>query len=291
MPHSLLGIGSVIEYMIKPEHAALLYVFLFIFSIAELLVGLGLMFGFFSRLTGLGAAFLSLLILLGSGWLGPTCLDEWQIGVAGLGGGLVLFLTGGGSFSLDYLWQKKWPKTGNKPWMKWLASGDVFTGNFKGIKTLSYIFAFVAFFITLATIQAFYGGLWGKLHNPSKHPHLVISDTKLSPDGQLGLTLYRNSGPDTYGAFVVKITVKDASGQPVEAFDTEYLSHIGKQNIANAYIEKIHPGKNSLVVPLSAKARINLAPPDSVNLQPGQYKIYVTDVSGATWQSSATVEN
>lgn len=290
MPHALLGIAPVIKYLIQPAHLELLYIFMLIFSIIELLVGLGLMLGFFSRLNGLGAALLSLMILLGSGWIGPTCLDEWQIGVGGLGAGIVLFFTGGGSFSLDYLWQKKWTKIGSKYWVKWLASGDVFTKHYKGIKTLTYSLAFISLFIALATNQAFFGGVYGKLHNPSKHPHIIVSKPVLSPNGALALTLYRNGGPDTYGAFVVKILVNNNLGKSVEVFNVDYLAQIKKQNITNKYIGKIHSGKNSLVVPLASKARINLQPVnDSLNLQPGKYIIKVMDVSGKTWHAITSI--
>ena len=71
------------------------------FTIIECLVGLMLMLGLLTRLAAVGVFSLALGILLGSGWLGTTCLDEWQIGILGMCAGLLLFLTGGGSCSLD----------------------------------------------------------------------------------------------------------------------------------------------------------------------------------------------
>ncbi len=289
MPHAIAGVGPVIKYLIEPPHATLLFVFLVVFSIIELLVGLGLMFGFFSRLTGLGAAFLSLGILLGAGWLGPTCLDEWQIGVAGIGGGLALFLLGGGTWSLDYLWQRKWPALADKYWLKWLTSGDIFTGHLKSIKKLVFIFAAFGILITLYTNQAFNGGVYGKLHNPSKHPHIIISNSVLKTNGDLTLTLYRNSGPDTYGAFIVKIDVTDAKGETVEDFNEKYLAKIDKQSIKNFYLEKVHSGKYCLVVPLSAKSRITFKSVSPLSLNPGKYTINVMDVSGKTWHTKCSI--
>ena len=66
------------------------------FTLVECLVGLFLLLGLFVRLMSLGVSCLALAILLGSGWLGSTCVDEWQIGLLGLAGGFTLMLTGGG---------------------------------------------------------------------------------------------------------------------------------------------------------------------------------------------------
>ncbi len=55
----------------------------------------------------IGVFSLAMGILLGSGWIGTTCLDEWQIGVLGVAGGFTMFLSGSGKYSIDYLLQKK----------------------------------------------------------------------------------------------------------------------------------------------------------------------------------------
>ena len=56
----------------------------------EAIVGLFIMLGLFTRLMSVGVFSLAMGILLGSGWLGTTCLDEWQIGVLGLAGGFTI---------------------------------------------------------------------------------------------------------------------------------------------------------------------------------------------------------
>src|SRR5690625_6866810 len=62
-------------------------------------------------------------ILLGSGWIGTTCLDEWQIGVLGVASGFSLFFMGGGKYSLDeYFLRKKKPFT-QKKYFSFLGSG------------------------------------------------------------------------------------------------------------------------------------------------------------------------
>lgn len=61
------------------------------FTIIEGIVGLFIIFGLFTRLMSIGVFGLAMGILLGSGWIGTTCLDEWQIGVLGIATGFVLF--------------------------------------------------------------------------------------------------------------------------------------------------------------------------------------------------------
>jgi len=66
----------------------------------------------------------------------------------------------------------------------------------------------------------------------------------------------------------------------------EELAHFPVRNIKNDYIEKVKPGAHSLIVPLGAKATINIdiAQPDS--LSAGTYQLTLTDISGAEWKSN-----
>lgn len=83
-----MGIKPLIEYLVsnpdKLEFAMIA------FTIVEAIVGLFIMLGLFTRLMSVGVFSLAMGILLGSGWLGTTCLDEWQIGVLGLAGGFTI---------------------------------------------------------------------------------------------------------------------------------------------------------------------------------------------------------
>lgn len=81
-------------------------------TVVEALVGLALMLGFMTRLAGLVTSLLAFGILLGPDWLGTTCLDEWQVGVLGIGSGLAFVFSGGGQYSLDYPLRSKAHKTG-----------------------------------------------------------------------------------------------------------------------------------------------------------------------------------
>uniref|UniRef100_UPI00260D688C TQO small subunit DoxD n=1 Tax=Fluviicola sp. TaxID=1917219 RepID=UPI00260D688C len=87
-----LGIKPLIEYLVS--HPDALWWAMAVFTIVEGIVGLLFMLGLFTRLMSFGVLSLALGILLGSGWLGTTCLDEWQIGVLGVAAGFTIFLSG-----------------------------------------------------------------------------------------------------------------------------------------------------------------------------------------------------
>lgn len=83
------GIKPIIEYLVNnPDH---LWWAMVIFTIIEGIVGLFFILGFFTRLMSVGVLSLATGILLGSGWLGTTCVDEWQIGILGVAAGFTLF--------------------------------------------------------------------------------------------------------------------------------------------------------------------------------------------------------
>ena len=78
LPNSI-GIRPVIEYLVSTPD--MLWWAMVIFTLVEGIVGLLYMLGVFTRLMSIGVFSLATGILLGSGWLGTTCLDEWQIGI------------------------------------------------------------------------------------------------------------------------------------------------------------------------------------------------------------------
>lgn len=87
LPNSI-GIKPVIEYLVSTPD--LLWWAMVIFTLVEGVVGLLYMLGFFTRLMSIGVFSLAFGILLGSGWLGTTCLDEWQIGILGVSAGFTI---------------------------------------------------------------------------------------------------------------------------------------------------------------------------------------------------------
>lgn len=186
-----LGIKPIIGYLVT--HPEPLKWSMITFTIVEAVVGLCLMLGLCTRLMSLGVLALALGILLGSGWLGTTCLDEWQIGIVGVAGGFMLFLAGGGKYSIDRLVASRDLRIVKSPWFTWGTSGPV------RVRT-QFVLAgtAVAIALTLFTNQYFHGGVYGPLHNKSIAPRIEISEASLT-GGALRFTVYRTEG-QTYTA-------------------------------------------------------------------------------------------
>ncbi|MGJ8661340.1 MAG: TQO small subunit DoxD [Bacteroidota bacterium] len=275
-----LGIKPIIQYLV--ENPDILWLNMVIFTVIEGIVGLFIMFGFFTRLMSLGVFGLAIGILLGSGWIGTTCLDEWQIGVLGIAVGFVLFLTGSGKYSLDNYFIKQNFAFTRKTWFSWLGSGilPIRERYFPKVVLIGSLFIFG---VTLGTNQIFHGGLLGPLHNLSVKPKLEISKAIIS-NNSLTFDLYRTEGVDVYGSWVISIELKDLKNNKIVHYSQQELSSIDKSNIINYFVTKIKSGKHSLVVPLGAKANLKFTDSKIRKLPKGRYSLIITDISGATWE-------
>ncbi|MDN3692029.1 TQO small subunit DoxD [Chryseobacterium tructae] len=271
-----LGIKPIIEYLVT--HPDALQRSMMTFTIIEAIVGLFIILGLFTRLMSIGIFSLALGILLGSGWLGTTCLDEWQIGVLGVAGGFVLFLTGSSSYSFDgYLIQKNIHFT-QKKWFQWLGSGVL---PISQPKVFVLTGSLIIFALTLYTNQYFHGGVWGTLHNKSVKPKLEISHISHN-NTDLKFEVYRTEGADVYGSFLIGIHILDKNGNILKELDHKELSKFSKDHIKNHYVTKVKPGKYSLVIPLGAKADINIEIGDI--LQKDEiHALKIIDISGIEW--------
>ncbi len=273
-----LGIKPMIEYMVSnPE---VLWWNMVIFTVVEGVVGLLFMLGYKTRLMSVGVFGLAMGILLGAGWIGTTCLDEWQIGVLGVAGGFVMFLSGGGRVSLDgYLSSRK---TGSKAtWWQWLGSGPL-NLSYPALKRIAVTGALAILGLTLFTNQYFHGGVWGTLHNKSVKPKIEITDARIENE-RLVFEIFRVEGVDVYGSFMIGIDLIDPSGNVVMQLNGKDLSAMDPANISNAYVAKVKPGAHSLVVPLGARAELKLSLPKGAERYPGTYQLLLTDISGAMW--------
>lgn len=270
-----LGIKPLIEYLVSnPE---ILHVSMVVFTIVEAVVGLFIILGLFTRLMSIGVFFLAMGILLGSGWIGTTCLDEWQIGVLGLASGFVLFLTGSGAYSVDnYMMNKPYHFT-KKRWFNFLGSGELPVKNLAPKVLIMSVFIFG---LTLFTNQYFHGGVFGQLHNKSVKPKVEISNIR-QEGSQLTFQLFRVEGADVYGSFLIGIEILDENQHIVKSIGQAELSRFPKDKISNHYVAKIKPGKHSLVLPLGARADISLEL-GGVAIREG-YTLKLIDISGIEW--------
>lgn len=275
-----LGIKPIIEYLVSNPEA--LHLSMIVFTIVEAIVGLFLILGLFSRLMSIGVFGLAMGILLGSGWIGTTCLDEWQIGVLGVAGGFTLFLSGGGQYSLDNWMQKKKIRISNSKYFTILGSGPLQIPYLPQIVLAGSIGIFA---LTLFTNQYFHGGVYGTLHNKSVKPRIEIGEPVYS-EGQLKFSVFRVEGADVYGSFLIGMELKDAAGVVIHALDQSDLSTMPEEQIQNYYVAKVKPGKHSLILPLGAKADIIL---NTGPLLPGNYQLRLLDISGAEWSKDVVI--
>lgn len=275
-----LGIKSLIEYLVT--HPELLFWAMILFTIIEGIVGLSIMFGFMTRLMSVGVMGLAGGILLGSGWLGTTCLDEWQIGILGVSGGFALLLSGGGKYSLDYWLANKFEWVQRKKWLVWLTSG-VLAIKENMLNKIVLTGAVLIFILSLFTNQYFHNGVWGPLHNKSVKPKVEISNAEVK-DGTLKFGVYRVEGADVYGSFLIGVSLKDENGNVIFNKNGEELAQLPQTSISNEYVAKVKPGAYSLVIPLGAKAAVTLKDDALRSLKQGNYKLVLTDISGITWE-------
>lgn len=281
LPNSI-GIKPIIEYLVSTPD--LLWWAMVIFTLVEGIVGLLYMLGFFTRLMSIGVFSLAFGILLGSGWLGTTCLDEWQIGILGVSAGFTIFLSGGGKYSLDYLLL---PKLSKNKWLVWLTSGEL-PLSIKQFSKVAISGAVLLFILTLYTNQVFHNGVWGPLHNKSVKPELKISNAKIQED-ILTFKVYRIEGADVYGSFLIGITLKDENGKTILQKNGEELARFPLTRIKNDYVAKVAPGKHSLIIPLGSKATLTIRSDVFMDLPKGDYELILTDISGITWKEKITI--
>lgn len=67
------------------------------------------------------------------------------------------------------------------------------------------------------------------------------------------------------------------------------ISSFPVSNIRNKYVAKVKPGEHSLVIPLGAKAEINIEKNTS-DIPTGIYKLELMDISGITWKTDIAKE-
>ena len=279
LPNALL-IKPFIEFLVS--HADLLWWFMLLFTLIEGFVGLFVMLGLFTRLMSVGVLSLALGILLGAGWLGTTCLDEWQIGVLGVAAGFTLMLTGGGCFTIDNHLLATRRKITSWKWFPRLASGELPLAETR-LRPVAVIGGMAIAALTLFTNQYFHGGVWGKLHNLSVNPHVTIESARIDNDA-LSFTVFRDEGADVYGSFLIGVTLTDAAGNIILQQDMKDLSRLPPGQIKNHYAAKVRPGKHSLILPLGARATL-IFPIEQNRLLPAKqpYLLELTDISGTIW--------
>jgi thiosulfate dehydrogenase (quinone) len=163
LTHALPGalwVQGPIEWTLR--HPDLIVASVWLWTIAELAVGLGLMLGLLTRVAASGNFWLNVVLTVIFGWMGSTCLDEWTMAVSGVAMSSAVFLAGGGAWSLDehYIAPTGWGR--HAPWLNWIASGPLPDGV---LPKLARWLAGVSIAFTLVAYHMLFGAIVTPLHS------------------------------------------------------------------------------------------------------------------------------
>lgn len=251
--------------------------FSYLFTYSELLVGVLLLLGIASRITGVLLISLGVGLMHTAGWLGPTCLDEWQIASLLTTVGVVISIFGSGDYSMDsFLNKRKYHFTTNKFW-NIITSPTIIVelNNYSKIITLMSVSILL---YVIGTNQLLHGGVWGSLHNDSVKPNIIISEVE-NTNGYLSFFAFRDKGLETYGAFIVEIEVLDKNNTVLKKLNANDFQNVTLENV---YINKASKTERSLVFPLGSKAGIKIK---NVDFSAKEISIKMLDISGRTFLS------
>jgi thiosulfate dehydrogenase [quinone] large subunit len=122
LTHALPGalwVQGPIEWTLR--HPNLVVASVWLWTVAELAVGIGLMLGVLTRAAAFVSLWLNVVLMLIFGWMASTCLDEWTMAVSGVAMSGAVLVTGGGCWSLDarYVMAAGWAQ--RMPWLAWIS--------------------------------------------------------------------------------------------------------------------------------------------------------------------------
>ncbi|PRX01308.1 UNVERIFIED_ORG: thiosulfate dehydrogenase [quinone] large subunit [Martelella mediterranea] len=226
------GIGNIVHWLL--DHALLLHVSIIGFSLVELVVGVGLIFGVATRFVSLVGMGLSVVLMIIFGWMGTTCLDEWTMAACSFAMTSVTLVTGSGPYSIDNLLVKS-GRTERTPWLAWFTSGPIPLPRSRFIQ-ITGLLGLLSFVFTVF----FYGFLFDAIYSPlgkrydNLHPRVTMSDGVLSGD-TASVRVYMDRGPDTQGAYIVHASLASKANpdQPVFDYDAKALENKDIVNIAD----------------------------------------------------------
>jgi uncharacterized membrane protein YphA (DoxX/SURF4 family) len=286
MPGALLGTESVIGYLL--DHFYILYLALVIFSLAELISGLALLAGFFTRLAAFTTALISIALMLVFGWEGSTCLDEWTMAVANLSMALTLMLSGASIYSIDSWLMHRNPALQKKHWFISLASGPLSLSKLKLTTCLSLFFTIV---FTTGTYDYYRGAIFSRYHTgpvSASVLHITLSKGWAAANGDVTFTLDVNAGDTAVPSHIIRIELLNLAGTILETWDGNDLHALPGNNIINTYpYNRITTGPYGLVAPVSAVAKIKLNPVhNKLQLSAGNYRLQLYTINGRRWDLS-----
>jgi thiosulfate dehydrogenase (quinone) len=289
MPGALLGMNHVISYML--HHFALLYAGVILFSAAELVVGLLLMMGLYTRVAALMSMGFSVVLMLMFGWQGATCIDEWTMASCNLAMGATLLLGGGGAYAFDNVLLRRNPGLADNRLFRWVSGSlplPLADGQWR--KLALVVLAFVVVF-DVSTYSYYRGSVLTPFHSgpvsPTAH-HVTLADATLTAKGTVRFHATLDAGTPEAPLHTVRAALLDASKSPIVQWNAEALSKLPKTAFSNDYAyNKFGPGPFGLRAPMGASAYITLPVPTvhaADALRPTT--LVLTDVDGRTFSAA-----
>lgn len=268
---------------------------MWLFSFAELAVGLALIFGFATRFAAIGGLLLNLGMMLVFGWMGSTCLDEWTMASFGFGISAAIYITGAGYYSIDNILAKG--KIGQWKIFPWLFSGPFPISN-DALKKMSLWIAALTFLFIVGFYNSLHGATFSKLKPRVgfHHQNIKISDVHVKDDGSLSFYAYVNAGPDTQKGYVIKAELKDEFGDNVATWDGSTMANKAKidNTFKMAWGSKFVRTRFGIGGKTGAQATITLPATGDTEIEEGEtYTLKLSQIEGAPFEFTGTakVEN
>lgn len=282
MPGALLGANYVISNLL--QHFWLLYGMLIGFSLLELLSGMGLILGVFTRFSALITLFLSITLMVSFGWEGGTCMDEWTMAVSTFAMSTVLLLSGSPKYSVDKILLNH-PRFIESPTLGMMTSKPF---NLPLLKWASLIVTLLTIIFTLATYNYYRGAIYAHYHSGPVSPthfSVALSHGLIQKNGSVSFEIYINAGISSVPTYIPKIELINSQGQVIQTWSAQNLKQLTANQITNIYsYNKITIGPYGLIAPESAKAMITLPSTIGRDLAPGNYLLQVNLIDNTTWR-------
>jgi uncharacterized membrane protein YphA (DoxX/SURF4 family) len=286
MPGALFGLDHLVAFML--QHFYVLYVGVILFSAVELVFGLMLMIGLFTRLAALVSMLLSVVLMALFGWQGATCIDEWTMAACNLAMGTTLLLAGGSAYSVDNVLLRIRPALSGKAWFQWMGGSLSLPLSERAFRNLALaLFAFVVAY-NVGTYNYFRGSVVTPFHggpvSPTVH-HLTMQDGTLLADGQVNFHVYLDGGTPEAPAHVVDATLLGPDRKVIEHWDAAALSSLPKSAFANDFAyNQFAAGPYGIRASMGAAATVTLPPLPHTDVSPGTpVTLRLTDVDGRSF--------
>ncbi len=195
LTHALPGslwVQAPLEWTLA--HPALIFASVWLWTIAELAVGIGLMLGLMTRLSAFVSVYLNLALMIIFGWMGSTCLDEWTMAVSGVAMSTALIVAGGGAWSIDARFVSRIGLVQRTPWINWLTSGPLPA---EPLRSLALWLSVGAIAFTLLTYQILFGAIVSPLHARvtfHRH-HIALTNVTVGADAAVRFSAGRRCRP------------------------------------------------------------------------------------------------